>query len=178
MQDQTDAALQKTVLSWCIVVVVVSLAQSVSATGLLAFRIWKIDRASSMLKDRSLRPVARILVESGFLYTSFMIAVLVVLVMDCPPLNFFNQLRSPVTAIAFYMIIVRAGSHKNAASGASSQARTQRTVSMASHARGISVQHEITIQHEEQDQEASSIGEADSLRMKELGQSSSSYLDA
>ncbi|KZT57496.1 hypothetical protein CALCODRAFT_508803 [Calocera cornea HHB12733] len=126
------------------------------ATGLLAFRIWKIDSASARMKEGSLRPLARIIVESGVIYTGFMIAVLVVLVMDCPPLNFFNQLRSPVTAITFYLIIYRAGSHRTVQRAASA-ARAHATFSLNSQTTGVSVQYEVTIDCEEHGQETAHV---------------------
>ncbi|KZO99344.1 hypothetical protein CALVIDRAFT_595956 [Calocera viscosa TUFC12733] len=167
--DQTNLYLIINLVHWSIVVVAFSVVQTTIATGLIAYRIWKVDRASAMFKESSLRPVVHILVESGCLYTAFMVAVIVVLTLERVPLDFFSQIGSPITAIAFYLIIVRAGSQRNG---------SQYTTTAVIQPRGVTVNHEIAIQRLEEGEELSVIGGRDKLRMKEADNASASQLDA
>ncbi|KZT50270.1 hypothetical protein CALCODRAFT_513393 [Calocera cornea HHB12733] len=86
-----------------------TVTQTTIATSLIAFRLWQVDRASSAYKDSSLLPVARILVESGVLYTSAMLCNLVTTALVNPGLFVVLSLMSPIIGITFSLIIVRVG---------------------------------------------------------------------
>ncbi|KZO99331.1 hypothetical protein CALVIDRAFT_595949 [Calocera viscosa TUFC12733] len=114
-----------------------TVAQTTTATGLIAFRLWQVDRGSAAYKESSLLPVARIMVESGMLYTALMLCNVATTALQNPGLFVILTLMSPVIGITFSLIIVRVGL------GLSSESRsTQRSTGMTTttpHSINISV---------------------------------------
>ncbi|KZO99342.1 hypothetical protein CALVIDRAFT_378393 [Calocera viscosa TUFC12733] len=169
MHDQTNLSLLITEDNWTIATVVLSFTSTTLATGLVTLRIWKIDRASPKSHEMSLLPVVQIVVESGCLYTSFLLAYLVALVLESPALLFLNQIVAPLTSIAFFLIIVRVGMSKHGGPSTTSQDSEPGPSSIAAN-------HEFIIRRTEQREELSTMEDEEMFRMKEMDTSSSSRL--
>lgn len=157
---------------WALAVPALSFAQTTTATGLIAFRLWKVDRAASAYKEGSLLPVVRILVESGAIYTALMLVDIVVSYLKNVAVTFVPQLVSPIIGITFSLIIVRVGlglSNENPTTQASTAA------SYPSRRFNLSIPHQSNVTRQGQDDTTSTNEEgAESVGMKGLvGKSSS-----
>ncbi|KAI0714622.1 hypothetical protein C8Q76DRAFT_795482 [Earliella scabrosa] len=82
-----------------------------SATGLLAWRIWTISRRTEPFTYRgsSLRPLMRVVLESGALYSLTVLAALVLFLARSNGVYVVLDMISPIISIAFNMIVVRIG---------------------------------------------------------------------
>ncbi|KZT50267.1 hypothetical protein CALCODRAFT_197982 [Calocera cornea HHB12733] len=86
-----------------------TLAQNTLATLLIAFRLWRVDRKSSLYKNGSLMPLVWVIVESGALYSTLWVIELTEAILVQPGLVLVSQLVTPVIGIAFSLLIVRVG---------------------------------------------------------------------
>ncbi|EJU00413.1 hypothetical protein DACRYDRAFT_16884 [Dacryopinax primogenitus] len=144
--------------TWSLVLESTTLAQVLTATSLVAFRIWKVDRAAAKFKGSSLLPVVGIVVESGLLYTSLTLVNVTCTALVNPGFYVVLQLMSPIIGITFSLIIVRVGLKLGSGSTKSFQAtfRTELTPSRQPRSMHISVhrhfesEHQDTIEDEEQ----------------------------
>ncbi|KAF5328502.1 hypothetical protein D9758_017327 [Tetrapyrgos nigripes] len=103
-----------------------SLATNLVGTGLLAFRIWRVNRTTSEFRETGfMLPVLRVVIDAGLLYTVTLTVTLIVfeaksnaqticldIVSDifniCPVLAYTIPLKlTPVISISFYMLILR-----------------------------------------------------------------------
>jgi len=108
----TDFANLLLLSHWAIAAPALSLAQTVVATGLIATRLYSMERAlASHNRGTLYYPIIRIVVESGAIYTMLMIVETVTQAVPTAlsaSLLFF-QLISPCIGITFSLIIVRVG---------------------------------------------------------------------
>jgi len=87
-----------------------TLATNLTATSLLAYRIWSVKRHSSKYFGSSrLSPVLRVVIESGALYSVTITAALITFVSKSNAVYVILDMISPIISIVFNMIIVRVG---------------------------------------------------------------------
>jgi len=121
-------------VTWSLATQCLTLAQTTTATSLISFRLWQVDRAASAYKDSSLLPVVRILIESGMLYTALMVCNVATTALENPGLFVILTLMSPIIGITFSLIIVRVGL------GVSSETRTtMRSTALSTVPRSINI---------------------------------------
>lgn len=96
---------------WAVINQSLSFVQTVTATGLLATRLWLVNRTTARYKQGSLVPVIRIVVESGAIYALLLIVyILFSFSAKYVPTSFLiTSLVSPTIGITFSLIIVRVG---------------------------------------------------------------------
>ncbi|KZO99352.1 hypothetical protein CALVIDRAFT_595962 [Calocera viscosa TUFC12733] len=94
---------------WAVVVPALSLGHTVLATGLIAFRLFQVERSVSAYTRTSLFPVMRIVVESGVIYTVLMLVETVTQATSSAASLLFFQLISPAIGITFALIVCRVG---------------------------------------------------------------------
>jgi len=109
VRQPAEIPLQVSLGQWTIISQSLSLVQTVTSTGLLAGRLWRVNRAASRYKQSSFVPVIRILVESGAIYALLLLAFVLVLATGLPESALVMQLISPTIGITFSLIIVRVG---------------------------------------------------------------------
>ncbi|OCH89309.1 hypothetical protein OBBRIDRAFT_835939 [Obba rivulosa] len=82
-------------------------ATNLTATLLLAYKIWAVNRKTSSVKQHSLMPVVRIVTDAGALYS---VTLATTLACFAQKSNFqyilFNMI-TPIISITFYMVILR-----------------------------------------------------------------------
>ncbi|KAI3604392.1 beta-lactamase family protein [Moniliophthora roreri] len=80
-------------------------------TGLLAFRIWSINRYhdsdGQRLRNSTLMNFMRVVVDSGTIYSVFLIITLIVFTCGSNLQFVLTNAMSPIICIAFYLIIIR-----------------------------------------------------------------------
>jgi len=92
-----------------------TLSANLTATSLLAFRIWKADRAARKNNSphSSLRPLLIVIIESGALYSVTLIMALVTVIHFLPMEYVVNSIIPAVISITFNMIFIRVGLARN-----------------------------------------------------------------
>ncbi|KAJ7865580.1 hypothetical protein B0H14DRAFT_2504548 [Mycena olivaceomarginata] len=92
-----------------------TLSANLSATALLAFRIWKADRDARKKNSpySSLRPLLIVIIESGALYSMTLIMALVTVIHFLPMEYVVNSIIPAVISITFNMIFIRVGLARN-----------------------------------------------------------------
>ncbi|PAV17563.1 hypothetical protein PNOK_0762800 [Pyrrhoderma noxium] len=95
---------------WITSVYSTTLATNLSATALLAYKIWTVNRrVSSFKSDNLLRPVLHVIIESGAIYSATITAALITFVIGSPGVYVLLDMISPIICIVFNMIIIRIG---------------------------------------------------------------------
>ncbi|EJC97953.1 uncharacterized protein FOMMEDRAFT_137316 [Fomitiporia mediterranea MF3/22] len=95
---------------WITVWYALTLATNLSATALLAFRIWRVNRKASGYRSQGrLASVLRIVIESGAIYSMTITAALITFATASPGVYVLLYMISPIISIVFNMIIVRVG---------------------------------------------------------------------
>ncbi|KAJ7090891.1 hypothetical protein B0H15DRAFT_248601 [Mycena belliarum] len=92
-----------------------TLSANLSATCLLAFRIWKADRDAQKHNSphSSLRPLLIVIMESGALYSMTLIMALITIIHFLPMEYVVNSIIPAVISITFNMIFIRVGLARN-----------------------------------------------------------------
>jgi len=109
ISNPDNAALMLNLNIWALATELLSLLQTVTATSIIATRLWLVDRAVSRYKQGSLLPVIRIVVESGAIYSLLLLVYVPLSITTGPTVELLVQLVSPTIGITFSLIIVRVG---------------------------------------------------------------------
>ncbi|TCD61735.1 hypothetical protein EIP91_008002 [Steccherinum ochraceum] len=108
--QNTDNIFAITTGGWITAVYALTLATNVTATGLLAYRIWRVSRrAAEFVPSDRLSVVLHVVLESGTIYSMITIAALITFLAGSPVVYLLLDLISPIISIVFNMIIVRVG---------------------------------------------------------------------
>ncbi|KAH8079077.1 hypothetical protein BXZ70DRAFT_652667 [Cristinia sonorae] len=95
---------------WVTAYYATTLSVNLLATGLLAFRIWRVQRRSQQYmtgENDSLNLVVRIVLESGAIYSAAIICALVTFLLNNPGVYVILDMISPIICIVFNLIIIR-----------------------------------------------------------------------
>lgn len=97
------------VANWITAFIVSTLAANLLSSGLLAYRIWKIECNVSTVRatKASMMPVVRILVDAAALYSVALFIRLICFVCNDNGEEVLLDMVVPIISITFYMIIVR-----------------------------------------------------------------------
>ncbi|KAH7928964.1 hypothetical protein BV22DRAFT_1029977 [Leucogyrophana mollusca] len=100
---------------WVTAFYVSTLATNLISSGLLAYRIWTIDRHVATLRAtrNTVVPVVRVLVDSAVLYSAALFTALVCFVCGNNGQFVVADMITPIISIAFYMVLIRVGISKN-----------------------------------------------------------------
>ncbi|KZT56288.1 hypothetical protein CALCODRAFT_518213 [Calocera cornea HHB12733] len=123
--NPTDSSWLPLSTTWSLILESTTLAQVLTATSLVAYRIWRVDQAAAKFKSSSLLPVVGIVVESGVLYTCLTLVNVTCTALVNPGFYVVLQLMSPIIGITFSLIIVRVGLKLGSGSTKSLQATFQ-----------------------------------------------------
>lgn len=99
--DQTRA--------WVVAMVALTLATNLMSSGLLAYRIWMMERKVSAMRAASdtLMPIVRVLVDAAIMYSGMLLVMLICFVSDNNAQFIIQDMMMPIIPIAFYMVFVR-----------------------------------------------------------------------
>ncbi|KAH7904415.1 hypothetical protein BJ138DRAFT_914059 [Hygrophoropsis aurantiaca] len=100
---------------WITAFYVSTLATNLLSSGLLAYRIWTIDRHVGTLRAtrNTAIPIVRVLVDSAILYSAALFTALVCFVCTNNGQFVVADMITPIISIAFYMVLIRVGISKN-----------------------------------------------------------------
>ncbi|KAF5328503.1 hypothetical protein D9758_017326 [Tetrapyrgos nigripes] len=85
-----------------------SLTTNLVGTGLLAYRIWKINQSSSEFQSKGIMvPVFRVVIDAGILYSIVLIITLAFFEARSNMQTILIDMLMPIISISFYMIIIR-----------------------------------------------------------------------
>ncbi|KAF8074149.1 hypothetical protein FPV67DRAFT_1409600 [Lyophyllum atratum] len=114
-------------LRWLTSFYVLSLVANAMSTGLLAFRIYTVRKQASRIQPstttlangtrasragrRSLKPVLKIILESGVLNAAYLFVYTICLVTKSQGLEVMSEMACPLTGIIFVIVIIRVGLH-------------------------------------------------------------------
>ncbi|KAI0086917.1 hypothetical protein BDY19DRAFT_893960 [Irpex rosettiformis] len=93
---------------WITSIYSTTLATNLSATSLLAYRIWRVNQRTTQWRTKDhLSPILRVVIESGALYSLTIIAALITFVIQSPGVYIILDMISPIISIVYNMIIIR-----------------------------------------------------------------------
>ncbi|KAG1763218.1 hypothetical protein EDD22DRAFT_777288 [Suillus occidentalis] len=115
--DQTFIAGE---IIWITAFLTFTLATNLFSSGLVAYRIWTIERKVSAVRVTKRKiPLLRVFVDAAILY-SYMVITLFITCLLSKILTSINQLI-PIISIAFYMVFIRIAISKHTQDGWSSE---------------------------------------------------------
>ncbi|PIL34394.1 hypothetical protein GSI_03169 [Ganoderma sinense ZZ0214-1] len=95
---------------WITTVYALDVATNLSATGILALKLWSVIRSTSSYRSSDgLAPVLRVAIESGLIYTMTMSAGLILFLLRSRLVYVIMDISSPIVFIVMNMIVVRVG---------------------------------------------------------------------
>ncbi|KAI0086915.1 hypothetical protein BDY19DRAFT_1058451 [Irpex rosettiformis] len=87
-----------------------TLITNVSATVLLAYKIWRTNRLATLWRaNDQLSPALRVVIESGVIYSLSLVVALVTFAIHSPGHSIVLDLISAIISIVYNMIIIRVG---------------------------------------------------------------------
>ncbi|KAJ7903797.1 hypothetical protein B0H14DRAFT_3421976 [Mycena olivaceomarginata] len=97
----TSSSLNPLILSFWVLTIV----QNIITTGLLVFRIWRVDRNTARLRN-----TMRIIIESGLMYTTIALLTFITQITNSNSTYGVSDVEVQVVGITFNLIIIRAQS--------------------------------------------------------------------
>ncbi|KAG2141420.1 uncharacterized protein EDB93DRAFT_1105705 [Suillus bovinus] len=102
-----------------------TIATNLLSSGLLAYRIWVIQRGVSGFRTgisrKNRMPVVRVLVDAAILYSAVLVTALVLFICGNNEQDTVVDMAVPIMSIAFYMVLIRIALNKTERSYVSTQ---------------------------------------------------------
>ncbi|KAG2033016.1 hypothetical protein BDR03DRAFT_1002324 [Suillus americanus] len=99
---------------WITAFLSLTLATNLLSSGLLAYRIWTIERnVSGAYATKNKMPILRVLVDAAFIYSAALCASQVCFALSNYGFYVIGDLIIPIISIAFYMVFIRIAISKN-----------------------------------------------------------------
>ncbi|KAG2144641.1 uncharacterized protein EDB93DRAFT_1087542 [Suillus bovinus] len=99
---------------WVATFLASTLATNMLSTGLLAYRIWTIERKVSVICTTKRKvPIFRVLIDAAVLYSAALISSLICFSLWNDGLVVMGDLIVPIVSIAFYMVFIRITTSKS-----------------------------------------------------------------
>ncbi|KDQ49552.1 hypothetical protein JAAARDRAFT_186972 [Jaapia argillacea MUCL 33604] len=92
---------------WIVSFFTLTLATNLICTGLVAARVWKINKMSERVGTANLMPVLLVIVESGAIYSATLLTLLFTYVADSWAQYLLLDAVSPIVGITFSLVILR-----------------------------------------------------------------------
>ncbi|KAG2040142.1 hypothetical protein BDR03DRAFT_858679 [Suillus americanus] len=94
---------------WVAALFVLTLLTNLLTSGLLAYRIWTIERRVSAMRtiNSTLMPIVRILVDAAIMYSAVLFVMLVCFLCSNNAQYIIQDAIMPIVPIAFYMVFIR-----------------------------------------------------------------------
>lgn len=96
-------------VQWAMAFFTLTIATNLLSSGLLAYRIWKIERDVSTVRAKkdTLMPILRVLMDSAILYSVALFTLLICYVCSNDGEVVIADMLMPIISIAFYMVLIR-----------------------------------------------------------------------
>ncbi|KAG2140175.1 hypothetical protein DEU56DRAFT_735068 [Suillus clintonianus] len=99
---------------WVATFLAFTLATNVLSTGLLAYRIWMIEReVSAVCATRTKVPILRVLIDAAILYSAALCSSLMCFAFGNNGLYVMGDMSVPIVSITFYMVFIRIATNRN-----------------------------------------------------------------
>ncbi|KAI0352623.1 hypothetical protein OH77DRAFT_1408706, partial [Trametes cingulata] len=122
---------------WILSFFSLTLTTNIICTGLVAFRIWDMNRAILNFASRSYQPILFLVLESGAVYSATLTALLILYKSSSWFQYVLLDAISPIVGLVFSMIIIRIGlgitTVRGSSVGLSASGKEQTTISMVRH---------------------------------------------
>ncbi|KAG1744857.1 hypothetical protein EDB19DRAFT_502209 [Suillus lakei] len=94
---------------WIIAFIVSTLATNLLCSGLLVYRIWKIERHVSKVRatTSTTMPIVRVLVDAAVLYSVMLFGFLICFLTASSGESVLSDMVVPIISITFYMVLIR-----------------------------------------------------------------------
>ncbi|KAG2040435.1 hypothetical protein BDR03DRAFT_857930 [Suillus americanus] len=94
---------------WIMAFVVSTLATNLLCSGLLVYRVWKIERRISQLRTSkgTVMAIVRVLVDAAVLYSVMLFSFLFCFITSNNGESVLSDIVVPIIAITFYMVLIR-----------------------------------------------------------------------
>ncbi|KAI0673939.1 hypothetical protein C8Q78DRAFT_661406 [Trametes maxima] len=111
---------------WIVSFFSLTLATNIICTGLVALKIWRLNRAIMSFASRSYRPIIFLVLESGAVYSAALMTLLILYKAGSWFQYVLLDAISPIVGLVFSMIIIRIGLGITSANGSTDVADTHR----------------------------------------------------
>ncbi|KAG1719868.1 hypothetical protein EDB19DRAFT_2044881 [Suillus lakei] len=100
---------------WVKAFLVSTIATNLLSSGLLAYRIWMIERSVSTVRTTksTLMPILRVLVDSAVLYSAVLFPALMCFMFSNTGEVVVVDMAMPIMSITFYMVLIRIAINRN-----------------------------------------------------------------
>jgi hypothetical protein len=99
---------------WVAAFITLTFLTNLFSSGLLAYRIWIIEREASTIRARKgIMPIVRMLVDAAILYFVSNCAAIICFARSNNGLYVIGDLINPIISIAFYMVFIRIAINKD-----------------------------------------------------------------
>ncbi|KAG2340475.1 hypothetical protein BDR05DRAFT_966754 [Suillus weaverae] len=114
-QASSSSIFAKALARWVMVFLASTIATNLLSSGLLAYRIWTVERAVSTVRasKSNVMPIIRVLVDAAVLYTVVLFIALVCFVCSSNGEIVVVDMAMPIMSIAFYMVLIRIAINRN-----------------------------------------------------------------
>ncbi|KAG1896565.1 uncharacterized protein F5891DRAFT_958466 [Suillus fuscotomentosus] len=119
-----DGIFVKALAQWVTAFFASTIATNLLSSGLLAYRIWIIQRGVSGVHNTSrntVMPIVRVLVDAAILYSAALLTALILFVSGNNGQDAVVDMAMPIMSIAFYMVLIRIALNKKQHSYVSTQ---------------------------------------------------------
>lgn len=102
--------------TWILGFFISTIAANVLSSGLLAYRIWAIERNTSTIRTSTkgiMMPIVRVLVDAAALYSVTLVTALICFVCSNNGEFVMVDLVVPIISITFYMVLIRIAINRN-----------------------------------------------------------------
>lgn len=116
-QDNTNSGIfVKALAQWVAAFFALTIATNLLSSGLLAYRIWIIQRGVTGVRTTTARgtvmPIVRVLIDAAILYSAALFTALILFVAKNNAQDAVVDLAMPIMSIAFYMVLIRIALNK------------------------------------------------------------------
>ncbi|KAG1717302.1 hypothetical protein EDB19DRAFT_1654289, partial [Suillus lakei] len=94
---------------WVAALFALTLSTNLISSGLLAYRIWTIERKVSPIRatNSTMMPIVRVLVDAAIMYSAALFTILICFVCANDAQYIMLDMITPIISITFYMVLIR-----------------------------------------------------------------------
>ncbi|KIK48550.1 hypothetical protein CY34DRAFT_71598 [Suillus luteus UH-Slu-Lm8-n1] len=110
------SAFDQGLATWVIGFFISTIAANVLSSGLLAYRIWAIERDVATIRASTkgnMMPIIRVLMDAAILYSMALVTTLICFLSSSNGEYVMVDLVMPIISISFYMVLIRVAINRN-----------------------------------------------------------------
>ncbi|KAG1726154.1 hypothetical protein EDB19DRAFT_235036 [Suillus lakei] len=114
---------------WIAAFLAFTLATNLFSSGLVAYRIWMIERKVSTIRVTKRKiPILRVLIDAAILYSAALCPFIIIFTYSPIVFDVMGDLLVPIISIAFYMVFIRIAISKHTQDGGASETERRTTL--------------------------------------------------